>query len=223
MPEPTYLIYEIQNIINNKIYRGAHYGTPDDGYMGSGKLIEQAIKKYGKANFTKTVLCECNNRKDMYTKEYELITPEFVAREDTYNLVPGGCGSKDRVSCPQARRDKISAALTGVPHTQERNKAQSDRQKGVPQSQKHNDACRASYTQERKDKQKSWWTQERKDERRNKSLSYWTQERRDAQGIKASAEWSQERRDAQSAKLKAIPLRVPAEMSPLAPYHREFP
>jgi len=135
-----FLIYQITNRVNGKIYIGAHEGTPDDGYMGSGKSIRAAIRKYGKENFTKTILAECENGESMYQRERELVTEEFVAREDTYNLCPGGYGGdhggkvpmgnknhlgwkheyKARRPCSEERREKIRAAKVGCPgyHTQ---------------------------------------------------------------------------------------------------------
>ena len=43
-----FIIYQTTNLINNKIYIGKHQTSDlDDGYLGSGKLLLQAIKKYG--------------------------------------------------------------------------------------------------------------------------------------------------------------------------------
>ena len=47
-----YYVYQITNKINNKIYIGKRKYKGEnpllDSYMGSGKLIKEAIKKYGK-------------------------------------------------------------------------------------------------------------------------------------------------------------------------------
>lgn len=49
-----YGLYKITNLINGKMYIGQHVTSNlDDGYMGSGKIIVQAVSKYGKQNFKK--------------------------------------------------------------------------------------------------------------------------------------------------------------------------
>lgn len=52
-----YYLYQITNLVNNKIYVGVHKTTDmNDGYMGSGKVIRAAIEKYGAENFKKDIL-----------------------------------------------------------------------------------------------------------------------------------------------------------------------
>jgi hypothetical protein len=84
-----YTIYKITNQINNKYYIGKHITKNlDDGYMGSGKLIRRAIKKYGVENFTKEILEILDDEQSMNNREKELV----VISEDSYNLCPGGHG-----------------------------------------------------------------------------------------------------------------------------------
>lgn len=88
-----YIIYKTINLINNKIYIGMHETYDlNDGYMGSGKAIELAFRKYGKKNFNREILFFCKTREEMRQKERELVTEEFINRENTYNLTLGGYG-----------------------------------------------------------------------------------------------------------------------------------
>lgn len=88
-----YTIYKITNVINGKVYIGKHQtNNIDDGYMGSGKLIQRAIEKYGVENFEKEIIFKFSTENEMNDKEAELVTEEFCNREDTYNLCPGGHG-----------------------------------------------------------------------------------------------------------------------------------
>lgn len=84
-----YTIYKITNLINGKYYIGKHQTKRlDDGYMGSGKVLKHAIKKYGIENFKKEILHIFDNEQEMNAKEKELV----VVNEQTYNLNEGGKG-----------------------------------------------------------------------------------------------------------------------------------
>jgi group I intron endonuclease len=84
-----YTIYKITNKLNGKYYIGKHQTKNlDDGYMGSGKLIVEAIKKHGIDNFKKEILFIFDNELDMNNKEKEVVD----INEMTYNLCTGGQG-----------------------------------------------------------------------------------------------------------------------------------
>jgi hypothetical protein len=85
-------IYKITNKINGKWYIGKHNGS-DPNYMGSGKLLKQAYKKYGKENFEKTILETCQTEDELNIKEIHWMdVSNALTSPDCYNLVAGGTG-----------------------------------------------------------------------------------------------------------------------------------
>jgi len=101
-------LYKITNNLNGKFYIGVHKTTnPNDEYFGSGKYLKRAINKYGIENFSKEILEYFNNTKEMFAREKEIVTEEFVNQTDTYNLKIGGSGGFDYVNKiigPEAKR-----------------------------------------------------------------------------------------------------------------------
>ncbi len=90
----VFLIYKITNLIDNRIYIGAHATTDvNDNYFGSGSAIKKDIKKLGRQNFRKEILHVFDNKEDMMNKEREIVTKEFCHREDTYNYYRGGANN----------------------------------------------------------------------------------------------------------------------------------
>lgn len=88
-------LYQITNLINNKIYVGVHKNkldTTDDGYMGSGKHLKYAQRKYGIENFKKEVLEIFETFDHALKKERTIVNEDFIARKDTYNIRIGGRG-----------------------------------------------------------------------------------------------------------------------------------
>jgi hypothetical protein len=94
-----YTIYKITHRLSGKIYIGSHKtNIIDDGYMGSGKIIVSAIKKYEIENFRKDILVFYDTYDFVLQKETEIVTEEFLQRPDVYNLRKGGIGGFDYIN-----------------------------------------------------------------------------------------------------------------------------
>ena len=142
-----YLIYKITNKLNGKIYIGKHQtDNLDDGYMGSGIAIQRAIKKYGIENFTKEILFDVYGPDLMDFLEEAIVDEAFVAREDTYNIAPGGCGgalfkghhhsNETKKKMSKIHRGQL-AWNKGKHHTEESKLKMSKSRKGKPKSDEH--------------------------------------------------------------------------------------
>jgi len=88
-------IYQITNLINGKVYIGKSIknAKESENYFGSGLLINYAISKYGKENFEKKILFECDDLTLLNAKEVELIAwAKKLFKEKCYNISNGGDG-----------------------------------------------------------------------------------------------------------------------------------
>lgn len=105
-----YLIYQITNKINGKIYIGKHItDDKNDGYMGSGKYLKASQHYHGIENFEKTILFECSSEDEMNAKEREIVNEDFIKRDDTYNIALGGDGGWYHLHSCGARKGGIAA------------------------------------------------------------------------------------------------------------------
>lgn len=85
-------IYKITNTVNGKWYIGKHDGS-DPNYMGSGKLLKAAYKKYGLKNFQKSIIESCHSIEELNQREKALIAEtNAVLDPNSYNLASGGEG-----------------------------------------------------------------------------------------------------------------------------------
>jgi hypothetical protein len=105
-----YTVYKTTNLINGKIYVGLHV-TEDlnDDYLGSGRQIRDAIKKYGKENFKREYIKICETPEEMYNLEAEIVNEDFVKRLDTYNMKTGGTGSWYHINSNPEEKKKSSS------------------------------------------------------------------------------------------------------------------
>lgn len=91
--EPFGFIYLTTNLINGKRYIGqSSYSKKNhQRYLGSGKYLLKAIKKYGSKNFSRIVLCDAFTREDLSILEMHFITEHNAINDPIYyNVAIGG-------------------------------------------------------------------------------------------------------------------------------------
>ena len=93
--EIFYIVYVTTNNLNGKFYIGSHScRSLDDGYLGSGKLIKLALRKYGRENFSRHVVSMCPSLSEARELE-ELLVQEAISRKGRlcYNRSWSGTGA----------------------------------------------------------------------------------------------------------------------------------
>lgn len=92
-----FYIYCIKNNLNNKTYIGERR-CPDgklpeiDKYMGSGYLLKYSFKKYGKENFSKSILAITETKENVDILERIFIKIYRNEGKAEYNIADGGQG-----------------------------------------------------------------------------------------------------------------------------------
>ena len=153
-----YEIYCTINKLNEKTYIGQHKKDIKkyDYYLGGGKILKQAIDKYGKDNFIRTILevCYTKNEADFLEKKY--IKFYRLGGKAEYNIADGGEGGQTRRGMKNTKeknektanknrgklrtkeqRERMSNAAKGKIVTKETRQKQSEQRKGIPKSIEH--------------------------------------------------------------------------------------
>jgi len=105
------IIYMTFNLLNNKFYIGKDKNN-NPNYYGSGKILKQAINKYGKENFIKIIIEKCENDKELNEREIYWIN-FFESITYGYNISLGGTGgdtisnNPNKVSIAKKQSDRM--------------------------------------------------------------------------------------------------------------------
>lgn len=133
-----YYIYLITNKLNNKTYVGqkklkqlkTRIVTPlTDDYMGSGKYITRAEKKYGVENFTKETLAICYDSNIANILEIEYIFLYKSIGKCEYNIAEGG-HADSRKYLSKEEKDELQRKITNALNSKDVKKRMSDSHKG---------------------------------------------------------------------------------------------
>jgi group I intron endonuclease len=110
---PYGFIYITTNMINGMKYLGQKSFDDNNkwkNYLGSGKALKNAIRKYGKQNFDRNIICFCYSPEELNEAEYTLsVFLNVVEDRNWYNLCYGGEVPIGYVATDEAR-SKMSEA-----------------------------------------------------------------------------------------------------------------
>jgi hypothetical protein len=88
-----YFVYKVTNLVNGMMYIGAHSTENlDDGYLGSGVNITNAIKQFGKENFIREILQFVDTQDELFELEREIVDEKIINNHWFYNKRIGGNG-----------------------------------------------------------------------------------------------------------------------------------
>lgn len=138
-----HFVYCTTCLLTYQHYIGVH--TQDnpyefDGYLGSGiwrgkkrylnkMSLNEAIKEYGRENFTRSVIAVFETEKEAYDYETKLVTSEFIKHPWNFNLSIGGRGGWTSVNERLSKDPKHLKVLSDRAKKTFTNVAKSEEQK----------------------------------------------------------------------------------------------
>lgn len=138
-----FILYETTNLINNKKYIGVHKTIDlNDGYLGSGIYLRNAIKKYGKENFKKVILDTFDTIDEAFVAEKNKVTEDIVNSDEYYNLRIGGSGGSNKghlagIPKTESHKQAISESLSNRQFSESHKASLSESKQGKKLSKDH--------------------------------------------------------------------------------------
>lgn len=137
------VIYETLNKVNGKKYIGKD-SKNNPNYLGSGKYLKLAIKKYGRENFTKNIIQYCTSLEELNQAEVEWLAKlDCKNSKDYYNAIDTITPCRKGRPLSEEHKKKISNSRKGKKHTKETKRILSQIKKGKKRgkySEKHRKA-----------------------------------------------------------------------------------
>lgn len=114
-------LYKITNKLTGQYYYGIHSTkTLDDGYMGSGIKIKEAIKQLGVDNFIKEYIEFFEDDDSLRNAERKLVNANLLSDPLCYNIAPGGGEFKGTYPS----RNIFTGEIRAIPHDENYDKTQ---------------------------------------------------------------------------------------------------
>lgn len=88
-----HFLYKTTCNVTKKYYIGIHSTNElDDGYLGSGKILKNSIKKHGLENHNRIIIKFCSSREELVKYEKDIVNKNEITNELCMNIMVGGTG-----------------------------------------------------------------------------------------------------------------------------------
>lgn len=151
-----YYIYKILNLVNKKCYVGFHATNKEfnkDNYFGSGNLIKNAIKKYGRENFVKGIIEYIEFEQWKEKENFWIKEMHSHVSENGYNETMGGEGSTGLIMSDISKERIKNSAKNRLPVSDETRQKLSELAKNRKMTEKCKQALIKSNTGRKKSKE----------------------------------------------------------------------